>query len=92
LKGLLNKDKTKRFTIDQALSHPWFSTLHKDNVLDSESKNQMLTTMTKYAASNKVNKAIKIFKTKLSMNNNKVSCKYKDLFFKYDKDNNASLS
>jgi len=91
LKGLLNKDKTKRFTIDQALSHPWFSTLHKDNVLDSETKNQVLATMTKYAASNKVNKAIKIFKTKLSIDN-KVSSKYKDLFFKYDKDNNASLS
>jgi len=91
LKGLLNKDKTKRFTIDQALSHSWFSTLHKDNVLDSETKNQVLATMTKYAASNKVNKAIKIFKTKLSIDN-KVSSKYKDLFFKYDKDNNASLS
>lgn len=91
MKGLLNKDKNARFTIDQALEHPWFSSLHKDDMLDLETKSKVLATMTEYAASNKVSKAIKIFKTKLSVDN-KLSGKYKDLFFKYDKDNNGSLS
>jgi len=89
---LLEKDKHKRMTIDLALNSPWLSqTSNETNEIDTETKERVLSKMTQYAASGKVYKAIKIFKTKLSIDNN-VNSKYKDLFFKYDKDNNGSLS
>lgn len=91
IQGLLAKDKTKRFTIDQAMNHPWFTALTQNDNMDTEFKDKVLSSMTDYAKSSKINKAIKIFKTKLSIDN-KVSSKYKDLFFKYDSDNNGSLS
>mmetsp|Transcript_16513 Transcript_16513/g.13534 ORF Transcript_16513/g.13534 Transcript_16513/m.13534 type:complete len:92 (-) Transcript_16513:579-854(-) len=47
LKGLLEKDKNKRFTIDDALSSEWFNESSKsnENILDDHFKDKMFSTM-----------------------------------------------
>ena len=43
LKGLLNKDPTKRLTCDQILNHPWLSDISNKNHLFSKAEKDLLT-------------------------------------------------
>jgi len=90
IKGLLEKDSTKRLTLDEALKHECFSKQNHEilNInLSNDDREYALYSLRSYNKLNKLFKAFKILHAKIGIMNNNQLMSFRDLFLKHDVSN-----